>query len=65
MAGAALKDLSMGTAGDAVRVAVDGGFVQARVALFGGTAGGPPWMNVSGLDVATLVRDMVGGRLWS
>ena len=60
--GAALKDLSMGRAADAVTGAVGGGVVgQILAAVLGGAATGAAGADVGGLDVATLVRDIVGG----
>jgi hypothetical protein len=56
--GAALKDLSMGRAVDAVTGAVGGGVVgQILAAVLGGAAGG----DVAGMEVAAVVRDIVGG----
>lgn len=55
-AGAALKDLSMGKAGDAITGAIGGGVVgQILSSVLGAGA------DVGGMDVASLVKDIVGG----
>ncbi len=56
-AGAALKDLSMGKAGDAITGAIGGGVV-GQILSAGLGAGAA---DVGGMDVASLVRDIVGG----
>jgi hypothetical protein len=59
--GAALKDLSMGRAADAITGAVGGGVVgQILAALLGG-ATGAAGADIGGMDLTTVVRDIVGG----
>ena len=60
-AGVALKDLSMGKPGDAISGAIGGGVVgQILAAVLGGAAGGG---DVGGMDVASLVKDIVGSGI--
>lgn len=56
-AGAILKDLSLGKPGDAVTGAIGGGVVGQLLAMVLGGAGG----DVGGMDIASLVKDIVGG----
>jgi hypothetical protein len=54
-AGAVLKDLSMGKGGDAITGAIGGGVVgQILNSVLGGG-------EVAGMDVASVVKDIVGG----
>ena len=56
-AGSILKDLSLGKPGDAISGAIGGGLVgQILSAVLGG--GGA---EVGGMDVAAVVKDIVGG----
>jgi hypothetical protein len=54
----ALKDLSLGKPGDAISGAIGGGIVgQILAGVLGGAAGG----DVGSMDVASVVKDIVGG----
>src|SRR5262245_50205319 len=61
-AGSALKDLSMGKAGDAISGAVGGGVVgQILMAVLGGAAAPDAAAAAGGLDIGGIVKDLVGG----
>ena len=61
-AGNALKDLSMGKAGDAISGAVGGGVVgQILMAVLGGAAAPDAAATAGGLDIGGIVKDLVGG----
>ena len=54
-AGSVLKDLSLGKGGDAITGAIGGGVVGQILGVVFGAA------DAAGLDIASLLRDVVGG----